>query len=88
VTLLTDPIISAFSQYAWRLGWLGAVLLIAVSIRLAYEDYLGYVAMGVFAIPAIITFSLPWDAASILMVLSAAILSYMGEKVVFDIFRG
>jgi hypothetical protein len=87
VASLTDTIVSAISQIAWRSGWVVVIVVIAWLIRSAYDDYKGYVAMGVFAVPAIITFFLSWEAASILMGLSVAGLLYMGKDTVLKRFR-
>lgn len=82
-TLLTDPIVSLVYQYAWRAGCIVAVLVVVVIIKQAYEDYMGYVAMGLFAIPAIAMLFIPWDPATVLMGLSLIGLSIMGKKTIF-----
>jgi hypothetical protein len=82
-TLITDPIVSVVQQYAWRGGMIVVVFVAAVLVKQAFEDYQGYVAMGVFAIPAIAMLFVPWDVATILAGFSAVILSFMGKKTIF-----
>ena len=83
VALATNPIVTAATQYASGSGGLAVIIIVAYLIKQAYEDYVGYVAMGIFAVPAIVTFLLPWGSATILMGLSAIALAIMGKKVVF-----
>jgi hypothetical protein len=70
-------------QYAWRGGVRVVAVVVAFLIKQAFDDYKGYVAMGMFAIPAIVMLFVPWDAATILAGLSAIGLSYMGKKTIF-----
>ena len=82
--LVTDPIISMVYQYAWRGGVMVVAIIVMVLIKQAFDDYKGYVAMGIFAIPAIAMLFVPWDVATVLMGLSVAGLSYMGKKTIFN----
>jgi len=87
VALVTDPILTAISQYAQGLGGVGSIIVIAVVIWFAYEDYRDFVSMGVFAIPAIIALVLPWGASSILMFFSVVLLAIMHKDSALEIFK-
>jgi hypothetical protein len=54
-----------------------------VIIKQMYEDYMGYVAMGLFAIPAIAMLFVPWDVAHVLFGFSLLGLAIMGKKTIF-----
>lgn len=86
--LATDPIISIATQLALRSGWVVVVVMIAFIVRMALDDYASYVSMGVFALPVIVTFLLPWDAANAMMTISVIGLALMGREIVFGRFRG
>jgi hypothetical protein len=58
-------------------------VVVAFLIKQAFDDYKGYVAMGIFALPAIAMLFVPWGIATVLAGLSAGGLSYMGRKTVF-----
>ena len=84
---LTDPIFSAVGQVAAGLGVIGVLFVVLFLILQTYEDVMDYIAMGVFAIPAIVTLFLPWDVASVLMIFSWIVLGYLGKDTVLGLFR-
>jgi hypothetical protein len=81
--MLTDPIVIATYQVSASFGWLGAILIIVLVVRLVIQDTEEYLAMGVYSIIAILMLFLPLETALILMVLSWIPLSYLGVKVGF-----
>lgn len=86
VASLTDPIFSAFAQVAVGLGCIGVLFVVLFLIIQTYEDFMDYLAMGVFAVPAIVTLFLPWDVASALMIFSWLGLGYLGKDTVLGFF--
>ena len=75
---LVSPINSLTYQALYALGWIGILFVIYLVVRGWLEDYESYFAMGVYAVPALITFFLPWDKATLLMGLSLLGLAIIG----------
>jgi hypothetical protein len=87
ITSITDPITSTMDQAVCRLGWVGVLFVILLAIKQSFDDYEGYIAMGVFAVPAIAALLLPWDIATGLALLSVPVLGFFGIDAVRDIFN-
>jgi len=85
--LLTDPIYSTIEKIGWGSGWIAGLLVAFVITRQMLEDYEFYVAMGIFAIPAIATFLLSWENATWLFGLSLAGLLIVGGKEAYRLVK-
>jgi hypothetical protein len=88
VALETDPIVSVTYQAAWRLGFAGVVFILILLAKQAIDEFDDYFAMGIFALPAIITILLPWKQATLLMVFSFAILAVIERKALYHWAKG
>jgi len=77
----TDPILIATYQVSASYGWFGAFFAIVIVLWLIIEDTREYVAMGLYAVVALMMLFIPLAIAIAFMVFSSLGLSYLGVKV-------
>ncbi len=85
--LIADPVYSAVQQTGLGVGGIAGLLVAFVLVMRIMEEYEFYVAMGVFAIPAIATFLQSWDTATLLFGFSLAGLLIVGGKEASQLVR-
>lgn len=82
IAIATDPIITTATQQFIDYGGLVGVLLVTLILgKWMFDDFKAFLAMGIYAIPALVTlYIVSWETACVLMGICAPILAYFWRR--------